>query len=76
MRKKLIIIITAILLIIVLFPFSDCYRDGGTRWVAPVTNIYRAEILHRLHGDNTVTVGTVVYILGFEVYNDSHISYE
>ena len=76
MKKKIIIIIAAVLLIIALFPFSGYYRDGGTMWFAPVTHIYRVEILHRLIDKERVTVGTVIYICGFEVFNDSHIVYE
>lgn len=72
MKKKIIIIIASVLHIIALFPFSGYYRDGGTMWFAPVTNIYRVELLHRLRGHGEVTVGTVVYIFGIEVFNDSH----
>lgn len=76
MKKKIVFIIAAVLLIIALLPFSGYYRDGGTKWYAPVTNLYRVEILHRLNGGNGITEGTVIYIFGFEVYNDSHVVYE
>lgn len=80
MKKKVILIAAAVLIIIALFPFSSRLRDGGTTVWQPVTHIYRIEDLHRLtdaedgrHGHLT---GTVVYILGNEIFNESRVIYD
>ena len=76
---KTAVIISAVIVIVLLFPFSYHLRDGGTVIYQPVSRIYRVEKLHELtagteeyrYGD--FRVGTAIYFFGAEVYNE--ISY-
>ena len=76
-KKRYIIISAAVLLVIALFPFGEHLRDGGTVIYEPVTKIYRIDKMHALTGIyGEYYVGTVIYIFGQEVYNDTRIADE
>ena len=72
-RKKKALIITAsvIAAFILFFPFCGHFRDGGTAIWEPVSHIYRVDKLHALNGRGGFTLGTVIYIFGQRVYNNT-----
>lgn len=57
---------------VLLFPVRNVMNDGGTVRYEAISHIYAVDCLHRMTDEEGVyTVGTVVYIYGNEVYNDS-----
>ena len=73
--KLAYIILAAV--IALLFPFESRLNDGGTRRYEPVTGLYRVDLMHRINDScGGFIVGTVIYISGKEVYNNSRIIYE
>lgn len=72
MKKKAIIGICVLLAIVLLTPLPMRLKDGGT--IAYNAILYRIEDVHRLNPEATSAgdylEGTIVKILGIEVYND------
>ncbi len=75
MKKTIVIIITAVVAVILLFPIKSQYLDGGTVEYNAV--LYGVAKQHSLisdiaspTGENGYNIGTRVRILWFEVYND------
>ena len=57
---------------VLLFPVKNIVNDGGTVRYEAISHIYAVDCLHRMTDEEGVyTVGTVVYVFGSEVYNDS-----
>ena len=70
-KKRLLRILIPILIIALLFPFSQCLDDGGT--VLYTSVLFQVEKKHTLWQENDVNgylTGTVVRIFGLEVYRD------
>lgn len=70
MKKKIIIVFCILLILILLIPIPIHLKDGGT--IVYQSILYRVEDVHSLVMDSEYgyEVGTVVKILGIEVYND------
>ena len=72
MKKKVIIGICILLVIVLLIPIPMRLKDGGT--VAYNAILYRVEDVHRIDPEATseddYLEGTIVKILGIEVYNN------
>lgn len=70
MKKKVIIAIIIIILLVLLVPIPSHSRDGGTVEYRALT--YKISKVHRLTGDleKKYKDGTIIEILGFEVYNN------
>ena len=72
MKKKIIIGICILLVIICLIPRRMHLEDGGT--VVYNAILYQVEDVHRIGAEDTsgdeYLEGTIVKILGIEVYND------
>ena len=72
MKKKFIIGICILLAVILLTPVRMQMKDGGT--VVYQAVLYRVEDVHRITPEGTsdkdYIEGTIVKILGMEVYND------
>lgn len=72
MKKKVIIRICILLAMVLLIPIRVHLKDGGT--VVYHAILYRVEKVHRIDTESTKEVnyleGTIVKILGIEVYND------
>ena len=70
--KKIIIGICALLIIIGLIPKRVHYEDGGS--VAYKAILYKVTSVHSIGAEDTAEdeylEGTIVKILGIEVYND------
>lgn len=68
--KKKIIAILVLLAIILLFPIPLRYKDGGS--VEYKAIVYSVTDVHRIDFDNDdgYQDGTIIKILGFEIYND------
>ena len=72
MKKSLIICIIIIFLLFVLMcPVKRYYKDGGT--VAYKAILYTVYDMHAWMPEG-LEEGTIVEILGFEVYNDTKIT--
>lgn len=68
--KKALIIITIIIAFVLLCPVKHYYKDGGTvAYKAILYTVYDK----RSYVPDGLEVGTIVEILGFEVYNDTEI---
>jgi len=72
MKKKIIIGICILVAIILLIPIPMHANDGGSTLYKAI--LYQVEDVHRLNWDETseqvYLEGTIVKILGIEVYND------
>ncbi len=70
MKKKIAIGIAVLLAVILLLPIPMRLKDGGT--VVYQAVLYRIEKVHRLAFESAdgYETGTVVRILGVEIYND------
>lgn len=73
MKRKIITGICVLLVICLLIPIPMRMKDGGT--VIYAAALYQVEDVHRLHLDGTSEEtayidGTIVRILGIEIYND------
>lgn len=77
MKKKIITIICLVLIALVLLvPIPVHYKDGGTvkysALLYSVTNVHSIVTQYVADGEykNGYKVGTIVRVLGFEVYNE------
>jgi hypothetical protein len=69
--------IALIVFAVIMFPVRNELNDGGTVRYEAVSHIYAVDDLHRMTDEEGVyTVGTVIYIYGNEVYNNSRNVYE
>lgn len=70
MKKKIIIVIIILALLILLVPIPMHLKDGGT--VIYKSLIYKISKIHRLTGnpESMYEDGTIIEILGFEIYNN------
>lgn len=72
MKKKIILMICILLAIVLLIPIPMRLKDGGT--VAYTAILYRVENVHRIDpastSANDYLEGTIIKILGMEVYNN------
>lgn len=68
-RKKTMLIAAVVLAVILLFPIRLCYKDGGSVEYRAI--LYSVYMEHSLSAAGKgYNVGTVVTILGFEVFNN------
>ncbi len=77
-RKKVCIASTVLLALVLLFPLKFEYKDGGTKEYAAllysITYKHSLDIKDSVHG---YSIGTIVRVLFFEIYNDvTFFSYE
>lgn len=75
MKKKIIIIITFIIIAVLLFPIKSQLKDGGTvKYDAVLYGITKEHSMISEHisptGESGYDIGTKVRILWFEVYSD------
>jgi len=83
MKKKIITIICLVLVALVLLvPIPLRYKDGGTvkysALLYSVTNVHSIITQYGADGEyvDGYEVGTIVRVLGFEVYNDVQAVFE
>ncbi len=76
MKKKVIIISVAIVLLVLLFPIRNQLKDGGTveykALVYKVSKVKRLITIEEMEQEGKIKEydqGIVIEILGFEVYN-------
>lgn len=76
MKKKVIIISVAIILLVLLFPIRNQLKDGGTveykALVYKVSKIKRLISIEKMEQEGKIKEydqGIVIEILGFEIYN-------
>lgn len=71
-KKKFLIVICALLIIVCLIPIRVHYEDGGS--VAYKAILYKIMNVHSIGAEDSAEdeflEGTIVKILGVEVYND------
>ena len=73
MKKKIIKIAAIIIaLLILLFPITVHYKDGGT--IGYQALLYQIYDVHELRMTGGYNEGTIIKILGFEVFNN--VNYE
>lgn len=77
MKKKVIIISVAIILLVLLFPIRNQLKDGGTveykalvYKVAKVKKLISKEEMEREGKIKEYDHGIIIEILGFEIYNN------
>ena len=77
MKKKVIIISVAIVLLVLLFPIRNQLKDGGTveykALVYKVSKVKRLITIEEMEQEGKIKEydqGIVIEILGFEVYNN------
>lgn len=70
MKKTILIVAGVLLAILCLTPSRVYVDDGGTIMYKAI--LYKVENVHRIHPENAdeYLEGTIVKILGIEVYND------
>ena len=76
--KKWIITISILVLVLLIIPIPLHYNDGGTReYKAALYTIYQVHRLHDSADGVSYIEGTIIKILGHEVYNDTepHITF-
>ncbi len=76
MKKKVIIISVAIILVVLLFPIRNQLKDGGTveykALVYKVSKVKRLISIEEMEQEGKIKEydqGIVIEILGFEIYN-------
>ncbi|MFR5857323.1 MAG: hypothetical protein ACLUFU_05900 [Bacilli bacterium] len=76
MKKKVIIISVAIILVVLLFPIRNQLKDGGTveykALVYKVSKVKRLISIEEMEQEGKIKKydqGIVIEILGFEIYN-------
>ncbi len=76
MKKKVIIISVAIILLVLLFPIRNQLKDGGTveykALVYKVSKVKRLISIEEMEQEGKIKEydqGIVIEILGFEIYN-------
>lgn len=72
--KKAIIILLILVALVLLFPFRNQAKDGGSvRYQAALYTIYK---VHSLYDGPDMEMhyveGTIIEILGYQVYNDTN----
>jgi len=80
-RRKFLIIILVIIAFaaFMLIPRKRYLKDGGTIRYESLWPFYCVEHRHRIHVENDCLyfeTGTLVTVLGTEVYNDLHVDYD
>ncbi len=73
MKRKVIIGLCILAAFILLFPHSAMYYDdgGSVRYEAPLYSVTKVHAFHKnAKGVTTIVTGTVVEILGFEVFDN------
>ncbi len=77
MKKKVIIISVAIILLVLLFPIRNQLKDGGTveykALVYKVSKVKRLISIEEMEQEGKIKEydhGIVIEILGFEIYNN------
>ncbi len=71
MKKKLALIVTGILLLACLFPMPNHLKDGGTvEYRALLYTVSRVRRLNDLDAERSYQEGTIVKVLGIELYNN------
>lgn len=77
MKKKVIIISVAIVLLVLLFPIRNQLKDGGTveykALVYKVSKVKRLITIEEMEQEGKIKEydhGIIIEILGFEVYNN------
>lgn len=77
MKKKVIIISVAIILLVLLFPIRNQLKDGGTveykALVYKVSKVKRLITIEEMEQEGKIKEydhGIIIEILGFEVYNN------
>ncbi len=71
MKKKLALIVTGILLLACLFPMPNHLKDGGTvEYRALLYTVSRVRRLNDLDAERPYQEGTIVKVLGIELYNN------
>ena len=76
--KKRIITISILVLLLLIIPITLHYSDGGTTaYKAALYTIYQVHRIHDSADGPDYIEGTIVKILGHEVYNDTepHITW-
>ena len=73
--KRIIVLVLAVLLLLLNIPIRGQMKDGGT--VVYNAALYDVYILHRINPDidtdqPAFITGTVVYLLGFEIFNNTN----
>ncbi len=69
MKRRILTALIILLALILLFPMKIAYKDGGSvEYKAILYSVYKEHSLSTEPG--YYNIGTVVTILGFEVYND------
>lgn len=81
MKKKVIIILVAIILLVSLFPIRNQLKDGGTveykalvYKVSKVKKLISKEEMEREGKIKEYDHGIIIEILGFEIYNNVMIN--
>ena len=70
MKKKLILIVAGVLLLACLFPIPFYLKDGGTvEYKALLYTVSRVHRLVDLDAERPYQEGTIVKVLGVELYN-------
>ena len=77
----IILIVISVLLVFLLFPRRDCLKDGGTItyesfWVGAIYTIEKRHEIYSENGTGYYIVGTVIYVFGHDIYNNSHVDYD
>lgn len=77
-RKKICIAATVLLAVVLLFPLKFELKDGGTKeYVALLYSVTHKHSLDRKDSVHGYSIGTIVRVLFFEIYNDvTFFSYE
>lgn len=77
MKKKVIIISVAIILLVLLFPIRNQLKDGGTveykALVYKVSKVKRLISIEEMEQEGKIKEydhGIIIEILGFEIYNN------
>lgn len=72
-KKKVYIIIIAILSLILLIPIPMNLKDGGTveyrALLYKVSDVHSLATMEEMDKDNKYNEGIIIEILGFEIYN-------
>lgn len=72
MSKKAYIILSFILVIVLLFPIKEELKDGGTKkYTALLYSVTYKHSIDEQDGVYGYSIGTIVRVLFFEVYNDT-----
>lgn len=71
--KKLLIIISCFLVSLMFVPHRSIIKDGGTQVYEAIT--YKVYDMHRMYSNDNGEIeyieGTIIIVLGFEVFNNT-----